>query len=93
MASRISSDTWSAFLDMFEGRKTPFATPGELARKLDPRTIQTPALDLVDSALVDLAEKRTKRLIISMSPQEGKSLRISRVFPLWMLLRNPDLRI
>lgn len=74
MASQISPDTWSAFLDMFEAKKTPFATPGALATRLDPRIVQTPALELVDSALVDLAENRTKRLIVSIAPQEGKGL-------------------
>ena len=28
-----------------------------------------------------------------MPPQEGKSQRISRTFPLWLLLRDPDMRI
>jgi predicted phage terminase large subunit-like protein len=89
----ISPEAWNAFLGYFADPESRFATPGELACKLDPRTVQTPALDLVDKALVDLAEKRTKRLIISIAPQEGKSERVSRRFPLWMLLRNPDLRI
>ncbi len=69
------------------------ATPGELAKRLDPKTVQTPALDLIDAALVDVAEGRTKRLMISLAPQEGKSQRASRRFPTFMLLRNPELRI
>lgn len=28
-----------------------------------------------------------------MPPQEGKSIRVSKVFPLWLLIRNPDARI
>jgi predicted phage terminase large subunit-like protein len=70
-----------------------YATPGEMAAALDPSTVQTPALDLIDRALVDVAEGRCKRLIISMPPQEGKSQRASRRFPLWLLLRNPESRI
>lgn len=64
-----------------------------LAKDLDPKTIQTPALDVIDAALVDVAEGRCTRLMISLPPQEGKSQRASRRFPTWMLVRNPDLRI
>lgn len=60
---------------------------------MDPRTVQTDALDLLDTNLVDVAEGRCKRLIFSMPPQEGKSERVSRRFPLWLLARNPDTRI
>jgi len=70
-----------------------WATPGALARHMDPQTVQTAALDLLDANLVDVAEGRCRRLIWSMPPQEGKSERTSRRFPLWLLVRNPDLRI
>lgn len=68
-------------------------TPGALARDLDPRIRQTPALDLIDAALVDLLNTPDDRLIISMPPQEGKSSRVAEIFPVWALERNPDLRI
>jgi predicted phage terminase large subunit-like protein len=64
-----------------------------MAAELDPDTISTPALELIDSALVDVAEGRCKRLIISIPPQEGKSQRVSRRFPLWLLTRRPGARI
>lgn len=70
-----------------------YATPGLLAAAIDPGTVQTPALDLIDQALVDVAEGRCDRLIISMPPQEGKSTRVTTTTPLWLLLRDPDLRI
>jgi predicted phage terminase large subunit-like protein len=70
-----------------------FATPGEMAKHIDPRTVQTPALDILDAALVDAANGQRPRLIFTMPPQEGKSWRVSRAFPLWLLHRNPDLRI
>lgn len=66
---------------------------GDLARHLEPRTVSTPALELIDEWLLDAAEGRRRRIIISMPPQEGKSQRISRFFPTWMLHRNKDLRI
>jgi len=74
-------------------RVCQWATPGLMAKDLDRTTIQTPALDLIDAALVDVAEGRTQRLILSVAPQEGKSQRVSRRFPTWCLHRDPDLRI
>jgi predicted phage terminase large subunit-like protein len=68
-------------------------TPGVLARVLDPNTVQTPALDVIDRELVRLMDEPGGRLIISMPPQEGKSVRVSHRFPEWILTHNPDLRI
>lgn len=77
----------------FESGVARWTTPGRMAIDLDPSTIQTSALDLIDAALVKVATGEIQRLIISMPPQEGKSQRASRRFPLWMLVRNPELRI
>lgn len=80
--------------DMLEGAPLrDFPTPGDLAAYLDPRTVHTEALGLLDRCLLRAAGGQLDRLIWTMPPQEGKSQRISRVFPLWLLLRNPDLRI
>jgi predicted phage terminase large subunit-like protein len=70
-----------------------YETPGDLAAILEPRTVATAALAVLDRALVDAADGKAARLIFTMPPQEGKSQRVSRWFPLWLLLRNPDLRI
>lgn len=70
-----------------------WSTPGELARAITPETVQTPALDLIDERLIEVAEGRCDRLIITMPPQEGKSSRVTTVGPLWMLTRNPELRV
>lgn len=67
--------------------------PFDVAREVEPRRIQTPALSLIDQALRDARDGKRRRVIISMPPQEGKSERVSRAFPLWMLVHNPDLRI
>jgi predicted phage terminase large subunit-like protein len=64
-----------------------------MAMALDSTVVQTPALHLIDQALVDLADGREQRLAIFMPPQEGKSERASHWFPLWMLTQNPDIRI
>lgn len=81
---------------LWEQRTTPtrrFETPGALAAHIDPRTVQTPALDLIDAELVRLRDTPDGRLIISMSPQEGKSTRVSRDFVLDTLTHNPDCRV
>ena len=84
---------WAMLLDRFEVTGPRWETPGDLAQFLDPRTKQTPALELIDRHLVDAFNTPDSRLIISMPPQEGKSQRASRRFPLWALTQNPDLRI
>jgi predicted phage terminase large subunit-like protein len=70
-----------------------WATPGDLARALDYRTRQTPALELIDAALARLLDTPDGRLIISMPPQEGKSTRVAKDFPTWVLTQDPDTRI
>lgn len=78
----------------FEAPAEPrWPTPGALARELDPRTRQTPALDLIDQTLVEAYRTPDARVIISMPPQEGKSTRVAKDFPVWALTQNPDLRI
>lgn len=79
--------------DQFIPRQAKWPDPGEMARALDPRTVTTPALKLIDEALADVAAGKCLRLMISLAPQEGKSERTSRRFPTWMLHRRPDLRI
>lgn len=83
-------------------RQLHWDTPGELAQEFYPLvqtadgtdgTVQTPALELIDEALVALADTPAGRLIITVGPQEGKSSRVARDFPLWALHRNPDTRI
>ena len=83
---------WEAAARQFEP-STVWATPGTLAQHCDPRTIQTPALQLIDTELAQLANTPDGRLIITMAPQEGKSERVAKWFPIWWLTRHPDTRI
>lgn len=76
-----------------ELRQRPWDTPGAMAQALDRATVQTEALRLIDEHLAKVAAGDIDRLIVNMPPQEGKSERTSRRFPLWMLHRNPNLRI
>jgi predicted phage terminase large subunit-like protein len=68
-------------------------TPGELAVAIDPTTVQTPALDLIDEAVTWAYTTPGARLIISIGPQEGKSSRVTKTSSLWALERNPELRL
>ncbi|MBA2952125.1 phage terminase large subunit [Nocardioides sp. MAH-18] len=76
-----------------ELRERPWNTPGEMAQALDRGTIQTPALDVIDEHLAKVATGEIERFMCSMPPQEGKSLRISVWFVVWLLHRNPNLRV
>jgi predicted phage terminase large subunit-like protein len=79
----------------FEPPVRRWETPGELARAMDPLTKASPALDLIDSELVALTDHQTDAdaLCVFMAPQEGKSERVSRRFPEWLLAHDPTLRI
>jgi len=61
--------------------RATYPTPLDLAVHLDPRTLRTPALDLINAALVEAATTPDSRLIICMSPQEGKSTLCVKVVP------------
>jgi predicted phage terminase large subunit-like protein len=79
--------------EQFEARGRRWASPGELAMYIDPRTKATPALDLIDQELVRVANTPEARLAISIAPQEGKTTRAVRDFIVWTLVNNPDTRI
>lgn len=84
----------TALADKLEAQVgTDWKSPLDIARVITPNTIQTPALDLIDQALVDCYNTPDARLIISMPPQEGKSTRAAKDFPIWALTQNQDTRI
>lgn len=91
--SLLERDLFDEIADDLEAIDVQFPRPVDMAREIEFRTIQTPALDILDDALIDAAEGRDPYLIFCMPPQEGKSYRVSRTFPLWLLKRNPELRI
>jgi hypothetical protein len=79
-------------------RRTRYPSPGALAHAIDPlATIETPALALIDRAVLRAVERMENgagaRLAVAMPPQEGKSRRLTIATPLWLLVRNPDLRV
>ena len=86
---------WRLLLNAYEPKTkaAKYPTPGVLARHINRHTKQTPALGLIDQALVQAFNTPDARLIISMPPQEGKSVRVAGDFPVWALMHNPDCRI
>lgn len=84
---------WQQARGLFVPRPQRWASPGDMALALDPKTIQTPALEKIDAALGDVAAGTCDRLMVSLGPQEGKSERVSRRFPTWMLARDPSTRV
>ena len=90
---RLDPATAAAMRTILTGSAHHWDTPGDMAQALDPTTVQTPALRLIDTQLAQLTDTTDGRLIVSMPPQEGKSQRCSRRFPLWALTHNPDTRI
>ncbi|WP_404291117.1 hypothetical protein [Glutamicibacter arilaitensis] len=67
---------------MFESPEHDWETPGQLAKAIEPTTIQTPALDLIDEYMVKVEAGEIDRLIFNLPPQEGKSTRVTTIGPL-----------
>jgi hypothetical protein len=70
-----------------------FPMPGHLAQFLRRDSVQTPLLDKLDEVITQAWHGVQRRWIISTPPQEGKTTRISQDGSLWLLLRDPSLRI
>mgnify|MGYP001763564995 FL=1 len=90
---QLDPATLNAMRQLLQGKNRKWATPGDMAQHLDPDTIQTPALQLIDQTLIDTTNTTDGRAIITLPPQEGKSQRVSRRYPLWTLTHNPNTRI
>src|SRR4051794_36926972 len=88
----MAEDVWSRTAARFRKASPRWASPGALAARLDPEWRMTPALKLIDDALVDVAEGRCKRLVVACPPQEGKSTLGVIAFLLWWLTFRPESR-
>lgn len=89
----MASNFFTALAGHFKAPEKLWATPYEAARHFDPKTVQTPALAAIDEFLMKAYTTPDFRGIISMPPQNGKSLRASIAFPAWVLQQDPDTRI
>jgi predicted phage terminase large subunit-like protein len=93
------SDDWDEIRRQMLGYYAPdlttterYDSPLDLARALDPSIVRTPALELINQALVDLMDTPDGRLIISMPPQEGKTTLVKALVE-WVLRDTPDTRV
>lgn len=86
-------DAWEHAARMFEPRVWRWPNPGAMAADLDPTHRTTAALDAIDDELIQIGDGTNDRLMVFMPPQEGKSQKISRRFPAWLLAHDPTLRI
>jgi hypothetical protein len=79
----------------FEPRPRRYSSPLALARAVDRKTGTSPALEVIDAALVELTRPGCPddALEISMPPQEGKSQITSRRFTEWLLDHDDSIRI
>lgn len=89
----LTPSIWELAARRFETTRTEWETAGDLAQAIEPSTVQTPALRLIDNHLAMVERGEIDRLAVNLSPQEGKSSRITTMGPLWMLTRNPERRI
>ena len=71
-------------------RRSPADFAGMVSRG---RWVMADHLDLLNRHLLDVAEGRTTRLLITMPPRHGKSEFASKWFPAWYLGTHPDRRI
>lgn len=74
------------------------AVPSGLALAAAPQILgepwrMAPHLELLTQKLVDLEQRRIRRLIVEMPPRHGKSQLCSVFFPAWYLGRHPGHRV
>lgn len=82
-----------------ESRHPAVTNLTEFKRLVWPHYRHAPHLELIDNALMDVARyvesggaEGTSRLAIFVPPRHGKSMTVARLFPAWILGRNPDKR-
>jgi hypothetical protein len=66
-----------------------YESPVRLAETDDKRWQSPPHIQLLNQKLVDLAQRKIKRLIVEMPPRHGKSFMCSKYFPAWYLSQFP----
>lgn len=70
-----------------------YPSAGALACAVDEKTIQTPALAVIDEAIEWALSTRDARLAISVPPQEGKTTRVGVWGTIRALVQDPDRRV
>ena len=64
---------WELVAKEFDHPAAKWPTPGEMAKAFDPRTVQTPLMDLFDEALLWAFNTPDARLLLTCPPQMGKA--------------------
>lgn len=76
-----------------EALKVRYANAADLAAALDPNYIITPAIRIISTAIETVLSRPRHNLLVTMSPQEGKSSLCAIYTPLRALQLNPNIRI
>lgn len=92
MALALPERLRKAIYDQLSGGRR-WASPLDLAVAFDPRIKRTPALELINAALVQAYDTPDARLAVSIPPQEGKTTLAVLNFIVWVLHQSPDLPV
>lgn len=94
MAQTPGQSGWQTPPSMIDAVELARALPSGLAHYASRGEWRTaPHLNLLTQKLVDLEQRRIKRLLVEMPPRHGKSELCSHYFPPWYLGRHPDHQI
>ncbi len=92
IAEQVSIVTAARAMVAAASRRRP-QSPAELAVMLIPGYHVTPSIQLISDELVRAVKEDDGRLVLTMPPRLGKSTLVSRAFPVWLLMRDPDCEI
>lgn len=88
-----TEETTRRLAQCLDDRTWATLTPAHFAHHVDPSWQLFEHLVELNRLLMEVAAGRVKRLLISMPPQHGKSLFVSRYFLAWMLGHFPSKRV
>ncbi|AWN04209.1 terminase large subunit [Gordonia phage Sour] len=84
---------WMKSAKRRESLKRQYSSPADLASAVIPGFVQTPAVKLISAAIERALREPGRNLMITMSPQEGKSTLAAVVTPVRALQLNPHTKI
>ncbi|GAA1462690.1 terminase large subunit domain-containing protein [Williamsia maris] len=90
--SNIALVTAARAISVARGRHSP-VTPAELARRIIPGYVVTPAIALISDVLREAISQSDGRYIISTPPRTGKSVLASQIGVIEALRHDPDSRV
>lgn len=90
---KIAALKWLESAVQREKIRTRYANAAELATAVDPDFVITPALKLIADAIETVLAKPRHNLLITMSPQEGKSTMCAVWAPIRAWQLNPNRRV